>query len=131
MFIRIGCLLAVIVSLLTTAYVTMILLLGLGVYTWRSEVPVMEIVTRSPNEITLIVASCNRDPQVSMLRETNVEVEVRVVADSNAFMRGWDDCQDLVDVQLREPLGDRTVVNKHYGIFDIRNVTRPKSFFPR
>ena len=68
---------------------------------------------------------------MSLFRETNTEVEVKVIADTNAFMISRDDCLDAIEIQLQKPLGGRRFVNKHSGMFDIRNVMHPKSFFPR
>ena len=128
---RIRCLLGVTVGSLATIYVVVYVILGLGIYTWRSEVHVIDIAKDSPTEFTLLVGSCNRDPEVSLIRETYTEVEVKVVADTNAFMISRDDCLDIVEIKLQEPIGDRKFVNKHSGIFNIRNLTHPKSFFPR
>ena len=86
---------------------------NLGGGAWRSEVRVMEAVLLAPKRLELRVASCHGAPRVS-LRETDVDVQVKVVAFSTPFHGGMD-CQDAVDVYLREPLGDRGVVDKHTG----------------
>ena len=91
------------------------LFLGLGVYTLRSEVSVAGAELRYPDNLTLIVDSCQKAPGVSILRETDIDVQVKVVASSEPFLRGGDDCQDTVGVQLREPLGDRVVLDMHTG----------------
>ena len=90
-------------------------LLGCGLFTSRGEVPVRGAELRSPDKLTLIVASCNKNPAVSLLRETDVDVQVRVVADTELFPQSGDDCQDIVEVQLQEPLGDRALIDKHTG----------------
>ncbi|MCI0437775.1 MAG: hypothetical protein L0177_01430 [Chloroflexi bacterium] len=87
-------------------------LFGGGV--WRSEVSVAEAELRSPQRLVLTVNSCNGDPEVSLLRETDVDVQVKVVASSTPF-RGGCDGQDSVEVRLQEPLGGRVVVDKHTG----------------
>ena len=89
--------------------------IGNGGYTWRHEVGVVEAESRSPDRLTLIVASCNKNPEVSLLRETDVDVQVEVAVDSHPFLQGRLDCQDAVEVKLQEPLGDRVVVDKHTG----------------
>ncbi len=88
------------------------LLPGGGV--WRSEVRVVKAELRSPDRLALIVGSCNGNPEVSLLRETDVDVQVKVRASSTPF-RGGMDCLDLVEVRLQEPLGGRVVVDKHTG----------------
>ena len=90
-------------------------LLGCGVFASRAEVDVREAVMQSPERLELVVASCNENPEVSLLRETDVDVQVRVIADYDFFAQSGDDCQDIVEVQLQEPLGDRVVVDKHTG----------------
>ena len=85
----------------------------LGGGAWRGEVRVMEAVLLAPQRLELRVASCHGAPRVS-LRETDVDVQVKVVAFSTPFHGGMD-CQDAVEVYLRNPLGDRAVVDKHAG----------------
>ena len=89
------------------------LFIGHGGYTWRSEVSVLKAELHSPDRLTLIVASCNKDPEVSLLRETDVDVQVKVIADSHPFLLGGGDCVDIVEVQLQGPLGDRILVDHH------------------
>ncbi len=86
--------------------------LGGGV--WRSEVSVRTAALHSPDRLGLSVTSCSGKPIVSYLRETDVDVQVRVVASSTPF-HGGGDCFDLVKVRLGKPLGDRGVVDKHTG----------------
>jgi hypothetical protein len=73
-----------------------------GGFTLRSEVNVIEAELHSADRLALVVDSCDGDPEVSLLRETGEDVQVEVVA-SSAFLRGGDDCFDVVEVQLREP----------------------------
>ncbi len=90
-------------------------LLFVGV-TWRGPVPVFAAESRQPDRLALIVDSCQANPEVSLLRESSKKVEVEVIATKTFRLRGGgNDCQDLVEVQLREPLGDRTVVDLHSG----------------
>ena len=110
---------SLIVAVVVTAVVGfaagLFLLIGFGAYTWRSGVSVAEAEFYSPNRLRLSVASCQKHPEVSMLRETDVDVQVKVVADSHPFLQGGLDCQDPVEVTLREPLGDRVVIDRHTG----------------
>lgn len=86
--------------------------LGGGI--WRSEIGIANAELRPPDTLTLIVNSCQGDPEVTLLQETDVDVQVEVVASSTP-LRGGEDCQDVVEAQLEEPLGDRVVVDKHTG----------------
>lgn len=91
------------------------LFVGLGGYTWRSEVRVVDVLFQTPDRLALIVDSCHKDPEVSLLKETDRDVQVEVIASSHPYLRGGDNCQDMVEVQLQEPLGYRVVVDKHTG----------------
>lgn len=108
---RLGRLIVAVIALGSIAFVAW---LFLGEGTWRSEVKVIEAELRAPDRLALVVASCSGDPEVSLLRETDQHVQVEVVASSTPFRSG-DDCQDVVEVPLQEPLGDRVVVDMHSG----------------
>lgn len=86
--------------------------LGGGI--WRGEVRVVEAALLSPDRLALAVGSCNGDPAVVLLRETDVDVQVKVVASSTPLL-GGKDCLDGVVIQLQKPLGSRGVVDKHSG----------------
>ena len=90
-------------------------LLGCSVFASRGEVDVMEAKMQSPERLELVVASCNENPEVSLLRETEDDVQVRVIADYDFFAQSGDDCQDIVEVQLQDPLGDRVVIDERSG----------------
>ena len=106
---------AVVVTAVVIFAAGLFLLIGFGAYTWRSGVSVAEAEFRFPDRLVLIVNTCQKHPEVSMLRETDVDVQVKVVADSHPFLQGGLDCQDPVEVTLREPLGDRVVIDRHTG----------------
>ena len=86
----------------------------LGGGAWRGAVSVREARLHVPDRLMLAVASCNGSPRVSSLKETDMEVHVKVIAFSTPF-HGGDDCRDAVTAYLREPLGDRIVVDKDTG----------------
>ena len=86
----------------------------LGGGAWRGGVSVMGARLDAPDRLALAVASCNGNPSVSSLKETDVDVHVRVIAFSTP-LHGGDDCEDSVTAYLGEPLGDRVVVDKHTG----------------
>ena len=86
--------------------------LGGGI--WRGEVRVMEVRLSSSNWLELVVASCNGNPAASVLQQTDRDVHVKVTASSTP-LRGGCDGVDVVGVRLQEPLGDRTVIDRHTG----------------
>ena len=89
--------------------------IGNGVYNWRIGVPVTEARFSAPNRLGLRVnADCTKNSEVSSLVETDVDVQVEVVADATPFLYGVD-CAGGVGVQLQEPLGDRDVVDALTG----------------
>lgn len=51
-----------------------------GVGAWPSEVRVISASLHSPERLVLSVGSCHGSPEVSLLRETDVEVQVKIVA---------------------------------------------------
>ena len=89
---------------------------NLGGGAWRGEVRVMEahlLDPDRPDRLTLGVTSCNGAPRASF-RKTDIDVQVKAIAFSTPF-HGGQDCMDLVDVYLQEPLGDRVVIDGHTG----------------
>ena len=118
---RLGPLIAVVLTALVVFVACFMAWHNLGGGAWRSDVRVMEAVLLAPKRLELGVASCHGAPRVS-LRETDVDVQVKVLAFSTPF-HGGNDCDDHVEVYLREPLGDRVVVDKHTGqIVSVRTV---------
>ena len=81
----------------------------------RTAVDIMEAESRPSDRLRVGVASCNADPEVVLFRETDDDVQIKVVSSKWPFRGGADDCQDGVIVQLQQPLGDRVVVDKHTG----------------
>ena len=111
---RLGPLIAAVVVTALLVFVACVMVWHhLGGGAWRSEVRVDKAWLLAPERLELIVSSCNGAPRVS-LKETDVDVQVTVQSFSTP-LRGGDDCQDHVNVYLREPLGDRAVVDKHTG----------------
>ena len=108
----------IIVAVVVTAVVVFVACFmvwhNLGAGVWRSEVSVRTAALRSPDMLSLVVDSCGGDPKAPYLRETNVDVQVKVVASSTPFHGGCDGL-DVVDIRLGKPLGDREVVDKHTG----------------
>ncbi|MBN4064844.1 hypothetical protein JYU04_03820 [Dehalococcoides mccartyi] len=82
-------------------------------FTWRGEVRIMQAQLRSPDTLILNVSSCNADPEVVSLRETDTDVQVKVIASSWPFRGGGNDCGDIVELSLQKPLGDRVLIDEH------------------
>ena len=93
------------------------LLLSFGVYTMRGEVSVFGGAFLYPDRLVFGTGGpCQGDQEVVLLRETDVDVQVKVVASSRPFFQGGPDCGGgIVEIQLSEPLGDRVVVDMHTG----------------
>ncbi len=103
------------------------LLLGFGVFKLRGEVRVFGGTLSYPDRLVLSTGGpCKGDQEVSLLRETDTDVQVKVVASSRPFFQGGPDCGGgIVEVQLSEPLGDRVVVYKHTGQWVSVHTFRP------
>lgn len=103
-----------VVAILVAGLATFVAWLYFGGGVWRSEVSVMDAELHGTARLALFVASCHGDPVVTVLNEDDNQVRVRVVSSSTPFF-GGDTCQDVVEVMLRNPLGDRAVIDLHSG----------------
>ncbi len=92
---------------------------------WRGAVTVSGATYVPPNRLSLGVGSCLGGPKVSSLRESDADVEIKVVAFTTPT-RGGLSCRDGVVVRLEEPLGGRSVIDGHTG--ERVRVTRPIPF---
>lgn len=81
----------------------------------RQEVRVREAWLESPDTLVLSADTCNENPEVSALQETDEEVQVLMRADAFPFRQSYPDCVEAITVQLQAPLGDRVVVDQHTG----------------
>ena len=81
----------------------------------RQEVRVREARLESPDTLVLSADTCNENPEVSVLQETDEEVQVLMRADAYPFRQSYPDCVEAITVQLESPLGNRVVVDKHTG----------------
>ncbi len=106
--------LAVVIGLPVFA-IWLFLFIGNGGITWRHAVRVTGATLYYPYELSLTVDSCRKNPDISLLHETDDQVLVKIVADSHPFLQGGLDCGDGVIVRLQQPLSDRVVVDKHTG----------------
>ena len=104
-----------VIGLLAIA-IGLFIFIGNGGCTWRAGVSVAEARLIAPDRLRFGVNSCNKNPEVSRVVETDVDVQVKVVADSHPFLLGGQECMDSVEVQLQEPLGDRDVIDRRGGV---------------
>ena len=80
-----------------------------------TAVNVIEARLRAPSVLFLYAGTCDEYPEVSRFVETDVDVQVKVIADSSTSSPGGQNCRSRVTRRLQEPLGDRDVVDKHTG----------------
>ena len=92
---------------------------------WRGAVTVDGATYVPPNRLSLGVGSCLGGPKVTSLRESDFEVEIKVISFATPT-RGGLSCRDGVGVRLEEPLGGRSVIDGHTG--ERVRVTRPIPF---
>lgn len=83
--------------------------------TMRGPVEIWEAYVADEPGLQLIVGSCNGDPEVTVLEQTDTEVRVEVTSTTPA--PGWpgEDCLDGLELTLDTPLGDRTLVDLSTG----------------
>lgn len=97
------------------------LVLGMvGCDTVPRHVSIVEAVQNSDSEIGLVVDACGGDVRIEV-EESRHAVTAKVTAP-----REWsgDDCLEIVELSLVEPLGDRVIVDGSSG--DVVPLTRPK-----
>lgn len=80
----------------------------------RGGVSILEAVLLYSDRLALHVDSCNGDPELRRRTETDVDVQMWVVAPTSNF-GAREDCRDVVETHVHEPLGNRTVVDLHSG----------------
>lgn len=82
----------------------------------RNEVSVVKAELHPGETLRLTISSCNRGAGLSLVRETEVEVQVKVAEPIVIPEPQWgEDCLDTVEFSLQEPLGDWGVVDLHTG----------------
>ena len=110
---RIGLVVAAVVTTALLVFIaSFIVWYHLGGGAWRSDVSIRDVKLAAPDTLILAVESCHGSPRVAMSHETDVDVLVRIISFSTP-MHGGRDCLDSVNVNLEEPLGDRSVVDMH------------------
>lgn len=83
--------------------------------TVRGPVEVWEAYTGGGTGLQLTVGSCNGEPEVTVLEQTDTEVRVEITSTTPA--PGWpgEDCLDGLELTLDAPLGGRTLVDVTTG----------------
>ncbi len=79
---------------------------------WRGGVEIREARWLTPNTLELIVDSCNANPSLSIHRQDDGSVRLRVVASSTP-LKGGDECLDRIEIYLSEPFADSLVIDDH------------------
>ena len=105
---------AVVVTGLLVFVACSVLWYHLGGGAWRGGVSVVDVKLAAPDTLILTVNSCHGAPRVSISRETDIDVQVEVIAFSTPLHGGLD-CLESVNVYLEEPLGDRVIADLHSG----------------
>ena len=80
----------------------------------RTDARLTSYSLTSPTTLMVATDGCRLDPTVDDLRESPEEVRLLVRRD-RASGFGQSSCEDVVEVELREPLGGRNVVNAATG----------------
>lgn len=81
---------------------------------WRGGVEIHKAILVAPNRLELTVASCNGNPRAYHVYRVGEPVRLRVVSSSTP-LKGGGDCQDLVEVSLRDPLPNQIIIDDHTG----------------
>ena len=79
---------------------------------WRGGVDIRAANLLNPDTLELHVGSCNGVPRVFQLHQDDESIRLRVEAYSTP-LKGGDDCRDNVNVYLKDPLGDRVIIDDH------------------
>ena len=79
---------------------------------WRGGVDIRTPNLFNPHTLELEVGSCNGNPSVFELHQDDESIRLRVEAYSTP-LKGGDDCRDSVKVYLKDPLGDRVIIDDH------------------
>lgn len=83
--------------------------------TVRGPVEIWEAYTGGGTGLQLTVGSCNGEPEVTVLEQSDTEVRIEVTSTTPA--PGWpgEDCLDGLELTLDAPLGDRALVDVTTG----------------
>jgi hypothetical protein len=78
---------------------------------WRGGVDVVSAESYPDGRLVLEARSCNGNPELSRLVETERSIEISVVSSWDSLFFGVDDCNDPLEIRLAEPLGDRELID--------------------
>ena len=84
-------------------------------YVRRQEANVEYAWLKSPDTLVVNAGTCGMNPEVSFLEETDVDVQIMMEIDYHPPRLSYPECLTEKIVQLKVPLGDRVVVDKHTG----------------
>lgn len=83
--------------------------------TVRGPVAITEASDPGGTALQLYVDSCNGEPEVTVLEQTDAEVRVEITSTTPAPGWGGNDCLDGLELTLDAPLGDRALVDLSTG----------------
>ena len=83
--------------------------------TVRGPVEITEATATGGTTLQLHVDSCNGEPEVTVLEQTDDEVRVEITSTTPAPGWGGDDCLDGLELSLDAPLGNRALVDLSTG----------------
>ena len=118
-----------VVALAVVALIGGLMWVLLNGYTTREQVEVVDAeYLPGQQALLLIVGTCQGNPELTQLEQTDSEVRVAVVSTIHHF-QGGNACQDSVEVALEEPLAQRQVIDLASGttVSVLRNVPTPTS----
>lgn len=103
----------VVVGLLI-AVVASAVVLNRGV-SWRDRVSIARVVQLDQDVLALVVNTCGEQPDLDLFDEQDNMVQVAVVSTHTVGGQGSGDCQDIVEIRLQSPLGDRPLIDVTTG----------------
>jgi hypothetical protein len=80
----------------------------------KRGVGIIKAELRSPDEFVLYLFSWHGNPQPVLHKETDLDVQITLIDFPTTYQPG-DKCQDTYEFRLRNPLGDRTVIDAYTG----------------
>ena len=87
---------------------------GGGAWHGKTHVEAARLISQDTLLLSVVSPGCGGVPHFTVLRETEVDIQVAFRV-SNTPLRGGDDCLRDIELPLREPLGNRDLIDMHTG----------------
>ena len=87
---------------------------GGGAWRGKTHVEAARLISQDTLLLSVVSPGCGGVPHFTVLRETEVDIQVAFRV-SNTPLRGGDDCLRDIELPLREPLGNRDLIDMHTG----------------